>query len=72
MDEPTGEPESLVGRLDPRHMGTLASREKPKKIVEKNKKEKEKPEVAKKQPPAEQNIVNPKKKTKIVSAFDTI
>jgi pre-mRNA-splicing helicase BRR2 len=28
-DEPTGEPESLAGRIDPRQMGSLGGREKP-------------------------------------------
>lgn len=35
-DEPTGEPESLAGRIDPRQMGSLGRREKPNLRIKEN------------------------------------
>lgn len=58
IDEPTGEPESLYGRIDPKQMGVFAAREKPKKPQQNPQKKRKKQNEA---------IFNPKKKTKIVS-----
>ena len=62
VDDPTGEPESLYGRIDIKQMGMFAAREKPKKtqITQDQSKMKKKPT---------DTIFNPKKKTKIVRIF---
>ena len=62
IDDPTGEPESLYGRIDPKQMGILAAREKPRKPQVN-----QDPSKAKKK--QTDTIFNPKKKTKIVRVF---
>ena len=59
IDDPTGEPESLYGRIDAKQMGIFAAREKPKRNTPQ--------ESSKNKKKTTDTIFNPKKKTKIVS-----